>query len=553
MKFWKSQQGKLLIAKRYKAAFLIAFVVILGYPAYALPIKDVQSTSSCDLFNCVTWVDLTTLGLNTQQLNAVKGMNLTKYLPKVEQYTNLKNIDYNITGNILYITGNIKNNTYWTMDLGTYVTLDPWWNASLPYCANIMINNTNAMSLTNYSKLFNITYNESMQSNFNDIRISNESLNNSGYKLPYWIEYKVDSSYADIWIKIDSLPANSIRNISYCFGNNSAGFLSESNINTTFLFGDDFSESSLVKWTIKGGTWNITNGWLYGLRATAGERLIIANDSIALNESNISVEYDYNFSYTSDANDWVLVRRQNASTYHVRLDNAIAVSNAYRIQKFNPTESSIASASTTNWTNNILYKIRFQALGNNYSAYRNGSFIVSGNDATFIRGWIGLGSYSGTSSFMKVDNFRIRTVYNITEPSYSFGNVTQYVLPKTNTTLYLNGSRANMSATNNTYINITAFCNVSANITLYQNTTLLNSSYGTTSVNSTFFNGVWLMNATVSSNDTYNGSTESWYLTIINITAPPLPYPIDTHICFKTKPVCIDTLTNKIYINGVQQ
>jgi hypothetical protein len=116
--------------KKYIFA-LVVFLIVLGSPTLSLPMKDIQATTSCKEFDCLSIVDLKGIGLTTIQTDSIKSMNLNNYLPKLEITKGLKSIAYNITGNILYIYGTIKENTYWTMDLGSYVTLDPWWNYTI--------------------------------------------------------------------------------------------------------------------------------------------------------------------------------------------------------------------------------------------------------------------------------------------------------------------------------------------------------------------------------------------------------------------------------------
>lgn len=108
-----------------KAPFLVAMLVLLPILANALPIKNIQDTTSCVNNNCVSYVNLSTLGLTTNQLNLVKGLNLSSYLPKLD---GIVSINYKFENNQLIIYGTVSKTVYWTMNLGTYITLDPYWN-----------------------------------------------------------------------------------------------------------------------------------------------------------------------------------------------------------------------------------------------------------------------------------------------------------------------------------------------------------------------------------------------------------------------------------------
>lgn len=106
---------------------LLAFLVVLASPSLALPIVNLQDSTTCIIDNCTTVVDMPKIGLTGHQVTNVKAIDLKASLPKI---ASIKGMDVKIDGNLLYITGQITQNTYWTMDIGNYVTVDPWWNIS---------------------------------------------------------------------------------------------------------------------------------------------------------------------------------------------------------------------------------------------------------------------------------------------------------------------------------------------------------------------------------------------------------------------------------------
>jgi len=85
-----------------------------------------------------------------------------------------------------------------------------------------------------------------MQSDFDDIRF----VDDKGNILPYWIENKVDSNYAEVWVKVPEIPANSNKTIWLYYGNPSV--TSASNGDKVFEFFDDFE--NMNKWEIIRGT-----------------------------------------------------------------------------------------------------------------------------------------------------------------------------------------------------------------------------------------------------------------------------------------------------------
>ena len=103
--------------------------------------------------------------------------------------------------------------------------------------APIHINNTGGGALTHYQVNLNITHTYYMNNNFSDIRVKNET---AGTFVPYWIEAKSDGNWCSLWFNATSIPASSWCNDTYYLYYGDAGASSNSNITTTFLFGDDF-------------------------------------------------------------------------------------------------------------------------------------------------------------------------------------------------------------------------------------------------------------------------------------------------------------------------
>jgi hypothetical protein len=116
------------------------------------------------------------------------------------------------------------------------------WLSGFNYRRAITINNTaNSNALTDYQVAINLTYSSNMQPDFSDIRFTDTS----DSLLSYWIENKVDSAWAYVWVKVPSIPANSTTTIYVYYGNTSV-VSSASNIKATFNNkGDDFDDNSL--------------------------------------------------------------------------------------------------------------------------------------------------------------------------------------------------------------------------------------------------------------------------------------------------------------------
>ena len=124
---------------------------------------------------------------------------------------------------------------------GHFMVLDPWWNSSWNKKRPIHIDNTGGSAQTYYQVPLNITYDEDMQPDFDDIRVVNET---SGEAVPYWIEDKVNGNWCKIRFNASYIPASSWCNDTYYlyYGNPSASDASDGR--SVFLFFDDFDNGT---------------------------------------------------------------------------------------------------------------------------------------------------------------------------------------------------------------------------------------------------------------------------------------------------------------------
>jgi hypothetical protein len=146
---------------------------------------------------------------------------------------------------------------------GHFYNLDPWWNATWSNRKNITLTGNTSGAQTNYQLLLNVTYEDNMQNDYDDLRFCNET-----HKLDSWLESKVDGSYALIWVEFPTTPANGVDQTYYMYYGN-AEAASNWDGGTTFSFFDDFPGASLDadKWelvntpdiTVSGGILTIDN------------------------------------------------------------------------------------------------------------------------------------------------------------------------------------------------------------------------------------------------------------------------------------------------------
>lgn len=146
-----------------------------------------------------------------------------------------------------------------------FVSAD-WWNSSWDYRKEINVTNTGSTTLNNFPIYLNITYNETMQTDYDDLRFVNGSCASSGgVSLDYEIE-NYTTAKADIWLRIPIFLAgvNSIcmyyNNSGIASGQNKTGVWDSNylvvqhmqNFNTTYML--DSTSSS------RNGTKSAANG-----------------------------------------------------------------------------------------------------------------------------------------------------------------------------------------------------------------------------------------------------------------------------------------------------
>ena len=128
-----------------------------------------------------------------------------------------------------------------------YAYPDDWWNPNWKYAKMINIYENSGNDLTDYQIFLEIDYNDSMQSDFDDLRFTYyNATSNQESEIPYWIQEKIDGNYANVWVKVPLMHANSNASIIIYYGNEYAE--SKSNGSGVFPLFDDFND--LNQWTV---------------------------------------------------------------------------------------------------------------------------------------------------------------------------------------------------------------------------------------------------------------------------------------------------------------
>ncbi len=100
----------------------------------------------------------------------------------------------------------------------------------------IHINNIGYVERTNYTVYVDVDYDGDMQSDFEDLRVKNET---SDVYLPYWIEQLDDADRCRLWFKADHIPANTWCNDTFTLYYGDPAATDESNGDEVFAFFDD--------------------------------------------------------------------------------------------------------------------------------------------------------------------------------------------------------------------------------------------------------------------------------------------------------------------------
>jgi len=185
---------------------------------------------------------------------------------------------------------------------GHFMVLDPWWNSSWNKKRPIHIDNTGGSAQTYYQVPLNITYDEDMQPDFDDIRVVNET---SGKTVPYWIENKSDGEWCKIRFNASYIPASSWCNDTYYlyYGNPSASSASDGD--SVFEFFDDFEDGDVSDWTIQSSgafeasTAQVKSGSYSGREYSSTDNAVSFH-TFENQLNDIMIEFDYRPTKVSD-------------------------------------------------------------------------------------------------------------------------------------------------------------------------------------------------------------------------------------------------------------
>jgi len=104
----------------------------------------------------------------------------------------------------------------------SYNEAGEWWHSSWTKCKNITITNTGGSTLTNFPAYVNVTKDNDMQTDYDDLRFVNTSCDNGGSELAYELE-NYTAANAHTWVKVNLSAGNNIISVYYGNAGASAG------------------------------------------------------------------------------------------------------------------------------------------------------------------------------------------------------------------------------------------------------------------------------------------------------------------------------------------
>ena len=91
----------------------------------------------------------------------------------------------------------------------------PYWNTSWSNRQDIILTGNTSGAQTDFQILLNISLVTGMQTDFDDLRFCNDT-----HEIDSWLESKVDSSYALVWVEFPTTPANGVNQTYYMYYGN---------------------------------------------------------------------------------------------------------------------------------------------------------------------------------------------------------------------------------------------------------------------------------------------------------------------------------------------
>ena len=304
-----------------------------------------------------------------------------------------------------------------------------WFDTDWSFRKGITLTNTGSIQ-TNYQTRIAVTYDSDMQADFDDLRFANTS----GTELDYWLQSKIDSTTAVIWVEVDSLAGSGDTTVYMYYGNGAAS--SGSDGETTFQFFDDFEDGTIDadKWTEvdqAGGDEITESGGLLKftrLSNDAWDKALYTDT--AFSRADLSFEMDYEWTQNNTSYDALMMGWKD-NTGDISYTNLVygyyssGNGTPSTVPKMVYEDGSNRSGVTGSWTISTDYDVRIRMRASGGAYYEestdsgenwNTSYTTTYSTESSLHP--GFTFYTGSHEF---DNTRIRK-WMATEPSVSFGS-----------------------------------------------------------------------------------------------------------------------------------
>jgi len=269
-----------------------------------------------------------------------------------------------------------------------------------------------------YQLRINVTYNGAgadinceghVQTDFDDVRFIDYDLVT---ELSYWLEKKVDSSYAVFWVKLPS-DATTDGKIYVFFGNPAA--TSNSNGINTFIYFQDFTGvtgTDPAGWTDAEAKWSIQSNYLYGGSGQIRNQMYYNGATYKNVRVFASIRCADTYGYPA-----LMLRRQSGTLSRPCFWQSIRMnpsSGQYNYYWSGSGNTGVTSAAYSPFVN-IWYTMEVKAYNNWFAtSVNNVACVTSGSYAGYLNTTGYFGCTAWDTGKVSVDDFRIAKWSNIT-------------------------------------------------------------------------------------------------------------------------------------------
>jgi len=269
-----------------------------------------------------------------------------------------------------------------------------------------------------YQLRINVTYNGAgadinceghVQTDFDDVRFIDYDLVT---ELSYWLEKKVDSSYATFWVKLPS-DATTDGKIYVFFGNPAA--TSNSNGINTFIYFQDFTGvtgTDPAGWTDAEAKWSIQSNYLYGGSGQIRNQMYYNGATYKNVRVFASIRCADKYGYPA-----LMLRRQSGTLSRPCFWQSIRMnpsSGQYNYYWSGSGNTGVTSAAYSPFVN-IWYTMEVKAYNNWFAtSVNNVACVTSGSYAGYLNTTGYFGCTAWDTGKVSVDDFRIAKWSNIT-------------------------------------------------------------------------------------------------------------------------------------------